>query len=272
MLYIVSTPIGNLEDISQRALKILKECDAILCEDTRRTQILLDRFGIEKPLFSYHKFNEIKNLEKILGMIESGKKLSLVSDAGTPCINDPGGRLVSACIERNIPFTAIPGPCSLIQAIVLSGFEANPFQFIGFLPKKPQATLRKALFYPGSTLAFESPERMIDTLTILQKLDPSRKIAALREMTKVFEECKIGTPQELLKHFQNTKPRGEITLVLAPGNPPEEILDLTECVDLFRTLHGLSLKEAIKQTARLSNNPKKVVYNQIHQTHHPFKK
>lgn len=264
MLYIVSTPIGNLEDISQRALKALRECDAVLCEDTRRTSILMGRYGLSKSLIPYHKFNEAGSLDRILDELEAGKTLALVSDAGTPCINDPGVRLTAACRERKIPFTAIPGPCSLVNALVLSGFETERFQFIGFLPKKAEKTLRSLLFYSGATLAFESPERLCSTLAALETLAPKRELAVAREMTKTFEECRRGTAAELYTHYTAHAPKGEIVLVIGPGEPPEIPLDLEECVELIQETHGLSLKEAIKLSARLLNVPKSVVYKKMH--------
>lgn len=265
MLYIVATPIGNLEDISARAITILKECDAILCEDTRRTSILLDRYDISKPLISYHKFKEIQALDRILEDLESGKNLALVSDAGTPCVNDPGTALADACAKRNIPFTAIPGPCSLITAFVLSAFQTDRFQFIGFLPKKPEKALRSHLFYPGVTIAFESPERLVDTLQALEKLVPERVLAVAREMTKTYEECRRGIPTELLAHYTAHPPKGEIVLVISPGEPPEMPFDLEECVELLREVHGLTLKEAIKTAAHFLKIPKRAVYKKIHE-------
>ena len=268
MLYIIATPIGNLEDISQRALKTLRECDAILCEDTRRTSILLNRYGFSKPLISYHKFKEAKVLDRILERLESGEKIALVSDAGTPCINDPGERLTKACVERNIPFTAIPGPCSLIEALVLSAFPAERFQFIGFLPKKPQKELRSLLFYPGATIAFESPERLLATLDALGKIAPERRLAVAREMTKTFEECRRGTAAELHAHYRARPPKGEIVLVIAPREsteePPDLPMDLEACVELLQEVHGLTLKEAIKDAARLLKIPKSTVYKKMH--------
>src|SRR3990167_5491416 len=181
MLYIVATPIGNLDDFSKRAVDTLSSCDAILCEDTRRSSILLNRYGIQKPLISYHKFKEKASLEKILTDLQSGQNLALISDAGTPCINDPGQILVQACIEKGIEVTAIPGACSVIQALVLSGFDTSSFQFIGFLPKSGQSALKRALHYPGTTVCFESPERLISTLEEILALDPDRELAVARE-------------------------------------------------------------------------------------------
>lgn len=260
MLFIVATPIGNLEDISRRALQVLESCDAILCEDTRRSSILLDRYGIKKPLISYHKFKEKASLTGILADLEAGRRIALISDAGTPCINDPGQILVDACIERGLVVNAIPGPCSLIQALVLSGFDTSRFQFIGFLPKKPKAVLRLAMSYPGTTIAFESPERLVETL---EAIDGERRVAVVREMTKTFEECRRGKAAEVLAHFRAHPPRGEIVLVIGAGEVPDD-LPLEELVQMLQDLHGLTLKEAIKQAAKMKHIPKRDVYKEFH--------
>jgi 16S rRNA (cytidine1402-2'-O)-methyltransferase len=224
----------------------------------------LNRHGFLKPLVSYHKFKEAKVLDRILERLESGEKLALVSDAGTPCINDPGTRLTKACVERNIPFTAIPGPCSLIEALVLSAFHVERFQFIGFLSKKPQKELRSLLFYPGATVAFESPGRLLATLEALGKIAPERRLAVAREMTKTYEECRRGTAAELHAYYRARPPKGEIVLVIAPGEPPDLPMDLEACVELLQEVHGLTLKEAIKDAARLLKIPKSAVYKKMH--------
>lgn len=136
MLYLISTPIGNLKDITLRAIETLNDVDLILCEDTRHSKRLLDHYNIQKPLKSYHKFNEVKELEQILSLLKEGKKIALISDAGTPCIQDPGALLIQSCQKENLPYTAIPGPCALAMAFSLSALESGPFQFIGFFPKK----------------------------------------------------------------------------------------------------------------------------------------
>lgn len=260
MLYVIATPIGNLGDISQRALDTLQACDAILCEDTRRSSILLDRYGIKKKLISYHKFKEKESLQRILDDLAAGQNLALVSDAGTPCINDPGQILVAACKEQGLPVTALPGPCSPIQALVLSGFDTSRFQFLGFLPKKPEAVLRLALAYPGTSIAFESPERLVDTLALI---DGEREVAVAREMTKTYEECRVGKAKELLKHFQAHPPKGEIVLLISEGEAPDD-LSLEELVEMLQELHGLSLKEAIKQAAKFKDVPKREIYKKFH--------
>lgn len=260
MLLIVSTPIGNLEDISKRALQALETADAILCEDTRRSSILLDRYGIKKRLISYHKFKEQQALQGILSDLEAGQTLALISDAGTPCINDPGQILVDACLEKGIPVRAIPGPCSVIQALVMSGFETSRFQFIGFLSKKPEKELRQALSYPGITVAFDSPERIVETLSLI---DGERRVAVVREMTKTFEECRRGKASDLFAHFKAHPPRGEIVLVIEEGEVPDD-LSIEELVQMLQELHGFSLKEAIKQAARWKDISKRDVYKKFH--------
>ncbi len=264
MLTLVATPIGHLGDISFRAIEVLKKADAILCEDTRRSSILLHHYGIEKPLYSYHKFNERKNLEVILGRLRDGAEIALISDAGTPCLNDPGSILVQACIQEGLPFTAVPGACSPIMALLLSGFDSSRFQFIGFLPKKPMEALRAALGYPGTTVALESPERLIDTLEDLAGVDPERQVAVAREMTKTFEECKRGPVREVLRYFREKGVKGEVCLVLAGGKLPSEEMPLDELIELLQELHGLSLKEAIKLAASLLKRPKSEIYRIVH--------
>jgi 16S rRNA (cytidine1402-2'-O)-methyltransferase len=260
LLFIIATPIGNLEDISQRALQALRDADAILCEDTRRSSILLDRYGIKNRLISYHKFKEKAALEGILADLEGGQNFALISDAGTPCINDPGQILVNACLEKGLAVNAIPGPCSVIQALVLSGFDTSRFQFIGFLPKNPETALRQAMAFPGTTVAFDSPERIVETLSLI---DPERRVAVVREMTKTFEECRRGKAAEVLAHFQAKPPRGEIVLVIEQGKLPDD-LSLEELVKMLEEFHGLALKEAIKEAARLKDVPKRDVYKKFH--------
>jgi 16S rRNA (cytidine1402-2'-O)-methyltransferase len=260
LLFVVATPIGNLEDISERALRTLRSCDIILCEDTRRSSILLNRYEIKAKLISYHKFKEQQALERILTDLESGLQIALVSDAGTPCINDPGRILVDACLKKGLKVSAIPGPCSIIQAVVLSGFELNRFQFLGFLDKKPETELRQAMSYPGVSVAFISPERLTKTLALI---DEKRQVAVLREMTKTFEECRRGTSSDLLEHYQKHPPKGEVVLVIDQGPVPDD-LSLDELVKMLQELHGLTLREAIKESARMKHIPKREVYNKFH--------
>ncbi len=260
MLFIIATPIGHLADISQRALETLALCDFVLCEDTRESLKLLNRYGIQKKLISYHKFKEREALKEILEELEGGKTVGLISDAGTPCINDPGQILVNACRERGLAVSAIPGPCSLIQALVLSGLDSSRFQFIGFLPKSPTHSLREAMAFPGTTIAFESPERLVDTLALI---DGEREIAVAREMTKTFEECRRGKAKEILEHYKTHPPKGEIVLLIGPGDCPDDLSD-EEVVSLLMNYFGMGLKEAIKQAAKFKGVSKRDIYQKIH--------
>ncbi len=264
VLYLVATPIGNLEDISFRAVKVLQQCNAILCEDTRRSSILLQRYSIDKKLISYHKFSESEKLEEIISLLKSGNDLALISDAGTPCINDPGQILVQRCQLENLEYTLIPGPSSPIAALALSGFDSDLFQYVGFIPKESKSFLKNALHFLGTTIALESPLRLIETLQTIQKIDPERKIAVAREMTKTFEECRIGTSQDLLFHYENHPPKGEVVLVIEKSTHFTDDLPLEETIDLLQQIHGLTLKEAIKTAAKIKKIPKKEVYKFVH--------
>jgi 16S rRNA (cytidine1402-2'-O)-methyltransferase len=247
-----------------RAIESLKKADAILCEDTRRSSILLNHYEIQKSLYSYHKFNEQKNLDVILERLRNGDEIALISDAGTPCLNDPGEILVRACIKEGLPFTVIPGACSPIMALVLSGMDASKFQFIGFLPKNAMEAIRLALGYTGTTIAFDSPERLVETLQDIVGLDPMRQVAVAREMTKTYEECRRGTANEVLAYFQEKKVKGEICLMIAGGKIPAEEMELSELIPLLQELHGLTLKEAIKLAASLLGRPKSEIYREVH--------
>lgn len=260
LLFVIATPIGHLSDISQRALDTLRMCDVILCEDTRHSLRLFERYGIQKKLISYHKFKEKRALQDILEELKNGKNLGLISDAGTPCINDPGQILVDECLKLGIPVTAIPGPCSIIQALVLSGLDTQRFQFIGFLPKNPEKVLKEVSFFPGVTIAFESPERLLDTLALI---DGEREIAVAREMTKSFEECRRGKAKDILAHFQKHPPRGEIVLLINRGVASDD-LKAEELVSLLMEYLGYDLKDAIKQAAKLKGIAKREVYHKIH--------
>lgn len=203
----------------------------------------------------------------MLSELREGKTVSVLSDAGTPLISDPGLPLAQACIREDLPFTAIPGPCSPILALALSGFETDRFQFIGFLPRDAgplKATLLSTLFYRGTSIAFESPQRLLDTLVAIESLAPEREVAVARELTKTYEECRRGTPSQLLSHYREHEPRGEIVLLLRQGEPPEVEIGVIEMVEMLKELHGLSTKEAIKTAARLKDLPKSEVYRQVH--------
>jgi 16S rRNA (cytidine1402-2'-O)-methyltransferase len=219
--YVVGTPIGNLEDITLRAIRILGEADMILCEDTRVTAKLLEKYSIQKPTMSYHSQSKISKIEKILDLIEEGKTLALVSDAGTPTISDPGSLLVSKIREQfpDIKIIAIPGPSALISALSISGLPASEFLFLGFLPhKKGRETLFKEIAALKRTAVFyESPHRILKTIESLKTFVPKRKIVIARELTKLFEELVSGTPAEVDEYFKShpDKVRGEFVVLVS---------------------------------------------------------
>ena len=216
-LYVVPTPIGNLEDITLRALRILKEADLILAEDTRTSRILLDHYQIRKPLLSHHKFNEHKTVHSIVQRILSGETIALVSDAGTPGISDPGYLLVHACIEQGIPVEILPGPSALIPAVVGSGLPCERFVFEGFLPFKKgrQTRLNRLKEEERTIILYESPHRLARTLSDLSAfLGNHRKAVVVREISKKFEEFNRGTLGELLAFYQQNTAKGEIVLVV----------------------------------------------------------
>ena len=216
-LYIVSTPIGNMEDITLRALRILKEVDLIAAEDTRRTGLLLRRFGIQVPLTSYFEGNELKKREFILAKLKEGKNIALVSDAGTPGISDPGFRLIQFAIENQIPMVPIPGPSAAITALSISGLPTDAFLFKGFLPhkSKKRMDLLKQLEEVKETLIFyESPHRISKTLKDILGILGDREIVLTRELTKVYEEIIRGKVSEIQNQLGDKKLKGEITLVI----------------------------------------------------------
>lgn len=218
MLHIVSTPIGNLEDITFRAIRTLKESDYIAAEDTRHTKILLNKYEIDTPMLSYHSHSSDAKIQKLIELLKSGHSIALVSDAGTPGISDPAFSLVSRAIQEGIQVSPIPGPSSLLAALVVSGLPMNQFVYLGFLPvKKGRKTLFESLITePRTTIFFESPHRLVKTLSQLNEtIGDQRKIVVARELTKIHEEIFRGTIAEASEHFNTTKPKGEFVLLLA---------------------------------------------------------
>ncbi|MDD2708062.1 MAG: 16S rRNA (cytidine(1402)-2'-O)-methyltransferase [Verrucomicrobiae bacterium] len=216
--YLVATPIGNLEDITLRALRILKEADGVYAEDTRHTALLLNHYQIRRPLQSCHDHNEARRGEEIAGRVERGEKVALVSDAGSPGISDPGFRAVRACVDKGLRVEAIPGPCALIAGLSASGLSTHEFHFAGFLPVKPGACekrMRELLSLPGTLAIYESPYRIIRTLKLMETLAPDRLVVVARELTKKFEECRRDRPALLAAHFEAHPPKGEFVLLVA---------------------------------------------------------
>lgn len=217
-LTIVPTPIGNLEDMTFRAIRVLREADLILAEDTRTTGVLLKHFEIENQMLSHHKFNEHKTVERIAGRIKSGENVALVSDAGTPAISDPGFLLVRECVRQGIRVECLPGATAFVPALVASGLPNEKFCFEGFLPqKKGRQTRLKELAAEERTIIFyESPFRLVKTLAqFAEFFGPERLVSVSREISKIHEETVRGTLEETLRHFQEHEPKGEIVIVLA---------------------------------------------------------
>jgi 16S rRNA (cytidine1402-2'-O)-methyltransferase len=223
-LYLVATPIGNLEDVSGRALRVLQEVHMVACEDTRHTQILLRRHGIEaKHLTSYTEFNHRRKVSELVGQLDRGWDVALVSDAGTPALSDPGEALVAAAIAAGHDVVPVPGPAAAVAALVASGLPTREFTFLGFTPRKSGERRRRlaALIAERRTIvAYESPYRLADLLADLAEVDPQARVAVARELTKVHEEIARGTARELAARYASARPKGEITVVIAPAPAP----------------------------------------------------
>jgi 16S rRNA (cytidine1402-2'-O)-methyltransferase len=218
MLYLVATPIGNLSDITLRALEVLKSVDAVAAEDTRHSGILLKHFGIRQPLISFHEHNEAMRTAQLAERLAGGENIALITDAGTPAVSDPGARLIQECIRRDLAFTVVPGASSMLTALIGSGFETAKFCFRGFLPVKSggrERELLRAADREETTIFFESPHRLIKTLAVCAEVFPERQICVARELTKKFEEFRRGLALDLLAHYTTHSPRGEIVLLVA---------------------------------------------------------
>ncbi len=216
ILYVVATPIGNLEDISPRAIEVLSNVDFILCEDTRESIKILNHYGIKKQLISFHSYSEDEKIPFVLRELRNGKSIALISDSGTPCISDPGSKLVHACIEKDFKVTVIPGPNSIIAALVMSGFPIRSFYFEGFIPQKKgrKKKLEEISRRKEMTVFFESPFRIEKLIRELNELCPNREIALCRELTKKFEEVITGTVSEIYVNLKSLKLRGEFVIIL----------------------------------------------------------
>jgi 16S rRNA (cytidine1402-2'-O)-methyltransferase len=217
-LYLVATPIGNLEDITLRALRTLKDCDVVAAEDTRRTGQLLKHFGMFKPLLSYFQFNEARRSEEIIERLRRGEKVALVTDAGSPGISDPGERVVKAAIAAGYRVESVPGPCALVAALTASGLPTEEFYFIGFLPHKSgqrRKQLERLKGFAGSLVLYESPYRVEKLLVELNDLYAGRQVVLAREVTKKFEEYLRGTPAELLEVLKKRPLKGEFVVLVA---------------------------------------------------------
>ena len=216
-LIVCPTPIGKLEDVTLRVLGALREADVVACEDTRRTRVLLDRYGVKARLVSYHEHNERERAAELVERMRSGAVVALVSDAGMPLVSDPGFVLVQACVAAGLAVEVLPGPSAALAALVASALPADRWRFEGFLPRK-RGDLQRAFASPETVVAFESPKRVPATLRALAEVDPDRPVAVCRELTKVHEEVVRGTAAELAARYESEPPRGEIVLVIGPAD------------------------------------------------------
>ena len=271
ILYLVSTPIGNLEDITLRALRVLKEADLIACEDTRQTRKLLDHFGIAKPTISYHEHNEAARAKELAEKLAAGASVALVSDAGTPLISDPGYRLVKAAIGANIPVVPIPGASAAMSALAGSGLATDSFRFCGFLPPK-QTQRRKtleALREESCTLIFyEAPHRLMESLADMEAILGERPVAIARELTKIHEEFLRGTPASVRAELAGrVSLKGEITVLIgkqeesAAGTLADQAAAEQEVRALER--QGMARVEAVKQVAKARGIPRRELYRRV---------
>ena len=274
-LYLVATPIGNLEDISLRALRILKEADLIACEDTRQTLKLLAQFEIRKPLESYHEHNELTRAPELILRMEEGARVALVSDAGTPVISDPGHRLVSLCLRHNIEVIPIPGPSAIVAALAACGLPSDEFTFLGFLPARSaerRRRLQRVASEHRSLVFYEAPHRLCAALQDALDILGDRHAAAARELTKIHEEFLRGRISDLIRALSSKEPRGEITMVIAP---PEEnatvhatsatatARSLAERVAEIAAAQNVDRKAALKQAAKEFGLAKREAYKRL---------
>lgn len=264
VLYIVATPIGNLEDITLRAIKTLKEVDLIAAEDTRHTLKLLNHLNISKPMVSYHRHNEDTRVEDLLKKLENGRKIALVSDAGTPGICDPGEEIIKKCIENNIKIIPIPGACALINALIVSGLNTGEFSFLGFLPLNKKLRKMKLEEIENSNktmILYEAPHKLKNTLKDLENILNNRKIVIAREITKIHEEYIRGTISEILEKVDILK--GEMIIIIEKSDKVKEndlnALSLEEHYDYY-IKQGLEKKDIIKKIAKDRNVNKNEIY------------
>ncbi len=255
-LYIVATPIGNLEDITLRALNVLKECDTIICEDSRVSRKLLNAYGIEKPLLVYHDHNADQMRPKIILKLESQEKMAFITDAGMPLISDPGYKLVRDCRAQNLYVTVIPGASAVLAGLVLSAMPSDRFSFCGFANSSQFEELKST---NGTLIFFESSPRLVKTLEAMSKIFLDRSVSVVREITKMFEETKTGSFENVIQYYNEHPPRGEIVIVLSPPKILEATDDKIDAL-LIKLLEEMSLKDASEMVATTLGLPRKKVY------------
>ena len=263
-LYIIATPIGNLEDISYRAVRILGEVDLIAAEDTRHSLKLLNHFGISKPLTSYFDHNQQFKGERILNALRRGKSVALISDAGTPCISDPGYLLVRDAVAEHIPVVPVPGACAAVAALSASGLPTDTFTFAGFPPArqgKRRTFLSGMNDLPGTLVLYEAPHRLVDTLSDIREVLGERQVIVARELTKIFEECIRGSVSEVIAAVSQDIVRGEVVILIAAGESmPQEAEPLEQVLSRLMADGTLSIKDMAKQAAVISGVSRSEAY------------
>ncbi len=273
-LYLVATPIGNLEDITLRALRVLKEASVVACEDTRHTQKLLQHYGISTRMLSYHEHNEHSRTPELVAALQQGAQVALVSDAGMPLVSDPGHRLVAACIARGIRVVPVPGPSAVVAALAAAGLPCDEFVFVGFLPARSgerQRALERLRNEPRTMVFYEAPHRLLDTLTAAADVFGERPAVVARELTKVHEEFVRGSLRELAAYFFARPPRGEATLLVTGGTAASVSAEiaadagasLAARVEQLIHEHGLDRKAALKRAAKELGIPKREAYKRL---------
>ncbi len=265
-LYIVASPIGNINDISPRAIEVLKEADVIACEDSRVTKKLFALLGIScaRDFITYQNYNEEEQSPKLLSLLEEGKSIALISDAGSPLISDPGYKIVRHCREKGIYVTSIPGCCAVITALQLSGLPTNRFMFAGFVPNKEKARadfLRELKDIPTTLIVYETAPRLLKTLEVIKELYGAREVAVARELTKLYEECLRGTAEELIAHYSEKAPKGEIVIMIAPPMETEVTATLDVEALLKEKMMQMPLKSAVKEMVASYGLNKNDVYD-----------
>ncbi len=271
-LYVIATPVGNLEDLSPRALRLLGEVDLIACEDTRHTRKLLSRFAIQTPTTSYHEHNEVSKTPELIEKLARGSRIALVSDAGTPLLSDPGYHLIHGCREQGIPVYPVPGPTAAIAALSVSGLPTDHFFFQGFLPRRMSAQkqqLETIGRLKATLVIYLSPHSVLTTLKRIREVLGNRQAFLGREMTKLHETHYLGNLEQILKQLQQEKPRGEYTLVVEGQHSETNQLGRSAKLDVLayvaglRALYGLSRKDAIQRASRELDLPKREVYRTV---------
>jgi 16S rRNA (cytidine1402-2'-O)-methyltransferase len=271
-LYLVGTPIGNLEDITLRAIRILREVDQIACEDTRHTQKLLTHYDIHKPLVSYHEHNEMTRAPELVVALEQGTKIALVSDAGMPLVSDPGHRLVSLCVRHRIPVVPVPGPSALLAALGASGLPNEEFLFAGFLPQRKgerRRALERLRIEDRTIILYEAPHRIAEAVADAREILGDRQACLAREVTKLHEEFRRGRLSEIEVSLEERPARGEITLLIAPADPAESnqqtesSQSLADRVEELMRQAKLDRKEALKLAAKERGLTRRAAYDQL---------